>query len=79
MNTTELVIQIGPEKKKSGPFGIETHDLCYTGAEVSQRSWVQIPYGSEFFSGLIWSASSVVFIAVRIDFYIFLFNRSART
>ena len=22
MNTTELVIQIGPEKKKSGPFGI---------------------------------------------------------
>ena len=42
MNTTELVVQIGPEKKKSG-----------AGAEVSQRSWVQIPYGSEFFSGLI--------------------------
>ena len=35
-------------------------------APVSQRSWVQIPYGPEFFPGLISTSSSVVFIAARI-------------
>ena len=37
-------------------------------APVSQRSWVQIPYGPEFFSGLISTTSSVVFIAARISY-----------
>ena len=38
-----------------------------------QRSRVQIPYGPEFFSGLISTTSSVVFIAARIA-YICLFT-----
>ena len=33
MNTTELVVEIRPEKN-SGPYGICTHDLCDTGAKV---------------------------------------------
>ena len=38
-------------------------------APVLQRSWVQIPYGPEFFfSGLISTTSSVVFIAARISY-----------
>ena len=37
-------------------------------APVSQRSWVQISYGPEFFSGLISSTSSVVFFAARISY-----------
>ena len=37
-------------------------------APISQRSWVQIPYGPEFFSGLISTTSSVVFIAARISY-----------
>ena len=37
-----------------------------SGAPVSQRSWVQIPYRPEFFSGLISTTRSVVFIAARI-------------
>ena len=40
---------------------------------VSQRSWVQILYRLEFFSGLISTTSSVVFIAARIS-YIHLFT-----
>ena len=36
-------------------------------APVSQRSWVQISYGPEFFSGLISTTSSVVLITARID------------
>ena len=31
MNTTELVVEIGPEKN-SGSYEIWTHDLCDTGA-----------------------------------------------
>ena len=37
-------------------------------APVSQRSWVQISYGPEFFSGLISTTSSVVFLAARISY-----------
>ena len=37
-----------------------------TSALVLQRSWVQIPYWPEFFSGLISTTTSVVFIAARI-------------
>ena len=33
---------------------------------ASQGSWVQILYGPEFFSGLISTTSSVVFITARI-------------
>ena len=44
----------------------------YSAAPVSQRSWVQIPYGPEFFSGLISTTSSVVFIASRIVYISFL-------
>ena len=35
--TTELVVEIGPEKN-SGPYGIWTHDLCDTGAALYQLS-----------------------------------------
>ena len=28
MNATELVVEIRPEEKFSGPYGIWTHDLC---------------------------------------------------
>ena len=59
MNTAELVVERRPEKK-SGPHGILTHDLCDIG--------VQILYGPEFFSGLISTTSSVVFIAARIAY-----------
>ena len=37
MKTTELVIEIRPEKN-SGPYGIWTHDLCYTDAALYQLS-----------------------------------------
>ena len=33
---------------------------------VLQRLWVQTPYGPEFFSSLISTTSSVVFITARI-------------
>ena len=53
MNTTELLMKIRPEN--------------YSGqVSVSQRSWVQIQYGPEFFAGLIFTTSSVVFITARI-------------
>ena len=37
MNTTELVVEIRPEKN-SGPYGIWTYDLCDTGAALYQLS-----------------------------------------
>ena len=37
MNTTELVVEIRPEKN-SGPHGIWTYDLCDTGAALYQLS-----------------------------------------
>ena len=37
-------------------------------APVSQRSWVRIPYRSEFFSGLIFTIAQVVFITAKITF-----------
>ena len=57
MNATELLFEMRPDTN-SGLYGIGTHDLCNTdqlpyswwsAAPVSQRSWVQIPYGPEFF------------------------------
>ena len=38
MNTTELVVEIRPEKKNSGPYGIWTHDLYNTDAALYQLS-----------------------------------------
>ena len=71
MNTTELVVEITPEKN-SGPYGICTHDLCTDIAEVMGvnpvRTWI-------FFSGLISTTISVVFIAADL-LYSFL-HRSA--
>ena len=37
MNTTELVVEIRPEKNP-GPYGIWTHDLCDTSAVLYQPS-----------------------------------------
>ena len=34
MNTTELVVDIRPEKKKTGPYGIWTYDLYDTSAAL---------------------------------------------
>ena len=38
MNTTELVVEIRPEKKNWGLYGIWTHDLSDTGAVLYQLS-----------------------------------------
>ena len=38
MNTTELVVEIRPEKKNSGLYGIWTHDLCDTGSALYKLS-----------------------------------------
>ena len=35
MNTTELEVEIRPDKN-SGPYGIWTHDLCDTGVALYQ-------------------------------------------
>ena len=75
MCTTWAVVKIRPEKN-SGLYGIWTHDLC--AAPVSQRSWVQIPYRPEFFSGLIFTTAQVVLITARITF-IQVFIRSSNT
>ena len=37
MNTTEVVVEMRPEKS-SGPCGICTHDLYDTGAPLNQQS-----------------------------------------
>ena len=37
MNTTELVVEVRPEKN-SGSNGIGTHDLCNTNAALYQLS-----------------------------------------
>ena len=37
MNTTELVVEIRPEKD-SGPYGIWIHNLCDTSAALYQPS-----------------------------------------
>ena len=37
MNTTELVVEMRPEKN-SGAYGIWTHDLCDTGAALYKLS-----------------------------------------
>ena len=69
MNTTEIVVEIRPEKK----IQVRTGFTPMTSAISVQRSWVQIPYGPEFFSGVISTTISVVFIAVRIS-YIRFYN-----
>ena len=37
-------------------------------SNISQRSWVEIPYVPDFFPGLISTTSSVVFIAASISY-----------
>ena len=64
-------MKIRPEKKLSGLYGILTHYYCdalWNTAAVLQRSWVQIPYRPEFFSGLIFTTAQVVFITAKITF-----------
>ena len=43
---------------------------CYlsgwSAAPISQRSWVQIPYKPEFFSGLIFTTAHVMFTTAKI-------------
>ena len=55
MNTTEVVVEIRPEKIPAS-MGFEP----MTSAIPVQRSWVQIPYWPEFVSGLNSTTSSVV-------------------
>ena len=38
MNTTELVVEIRPEKQNSGLYGIWTYDLCDTGSVLYKLS-----------------------------------------
>ena len=48
-----------------------THHHCdalWNTAAVLQRSWVQISYRPEFFSGLIFTTAQVVFITAKITF-----------
>ena len=52
---------VRPENN-SGPYGICTHNLCTGIVEVMGTK------GPEFFSGLISTTSSVVFIAARISY-----------
>ena len=59
MNTTELVVEIGPEKN-SDPFGIWTHDLC----DTALRKWGEtldyvLYFSLHFFRAL--AASSVLY------------------
>ena len=42
--------------------------LCDMGALVWQRSWVEIQYRPEFFSGLISTTAQVAFITAKIAF-----------
>ena len=64
MNTTELVVKIRPEKKFK-----PVRDLNPWSPMTSHDLWVQISYGPEFFfSVLIFTTSSVVFISARIAF-----------
>ena len=67
MNTIELVLKIRTEKKLRPVRDLNPEVM---GGHV--RSWVQIPYGLEFFSGLIFTTSSVVFITTRIAFIFLL-------
>ena len=53
-NSTSVAVKIRPEKN-SDPYGIWTHDLCDTSAAlygIAEFMSYQIPYGSEFFTGL---------------------------
>ena len=71
INTTWAVVKIRPEKIFSGLYGILTHHHCdalWNTTAVLQRSWVQIPYRPEFFSGLIFTTAQVVFITAKITF-----------
>ena len=68
MNNTELVVEIRPEKN-SGPYRIWTHDLCDTGATLQYRRGHGFKSRTGLnFSGLISTASSVVFITARIAY-----------
>ena len=64
MNTTELVVKIRPEKKIQARTGFEpmiSHDLPWPLGSNLVRAWV-------FFSVLIFTTSSLVFISARIAF-----------
>ena len=64
MNTTELVVKIRPEKKFK-----PVRDLNPWSHMISHDLWVQISYRREFFfSVLIFTTSSVLFISARIAF-----------
>ena len=67
----------GKQQKKNNDIMIKlTHswrslklEARLSGARVSQRSWVQIPYRPDFFfSGVISTTAQVVFIAAKIAF-----------
>ena len=47
INTTELVVEIRPEKN-SGPYGIWTHDHCDTGAATSSVVFITARIDSIF-------------------------------
>ena len=81
MCITWAVVKIRPEKKFRPVRDLNPWPLRYRcsalpteltsqlgAAPVSQRSWVQIPYGPEFFSGLIFTTAQVVHITARITF-----------
>ena len=56
--------------------GLFRTTIMTSSAPVSQKSWVQIPYRPEFFSGLIFTTAYVVHITARITF-IHVFIRSS--
>ena len=81
----DITSEIGPNEKgfpetitspTTGSSFEGKTDRLETVGSGPQRSCVQIPNGPEFFSGLISTTSSVVFIAARIAYISFL-HRSA--
>ena len=72
MNTTELAVEIRPEKS-SGLYGIWTHDLCHTEALHRYRRGHAFKSRTDlnFNSGPTSTTSSVVFIAARIAYICF--------
>ena len=77
----DITSEIGPNEKgfpetitspTTGSSFEGKTDRLETAGSGPQRSCVQIPNGPEFFSGLISTTSSVVFIAARIAYISFL-------
>ena len=72
MNTTELAVEIRPEKS-SGLYGIWTHDLAIL-KRCTGTAWghaFKSRTGLNFYSGSTSTTSSVVFIAARIAYICF--------